>query len=189
MPWHFLIAKYLPNEFSSSDPPRHTTRVPGSLFWHTAPLMQIDIDRLILIVTGAHLHAENTDRPIAYRLRQRLLEWLDSRGDFLEGDAPRVLVCSDVWYLNNDPLRSRPTISIGGPGINALTAFLADKLPSAFAIEDRLVVQADLDFPDVLACCWGTDVTATAAAVEAFCDRYLDAFMEAAESQSQPEGI
>jgi len=46
-----------------------------------------------------------------------------------------VLVCSDVWYLNNDPLRSRPTISIGGPGVNALSAYLADKLPSAFAIE------------------------------------------------------
>jgi hypothetical protein len=151
--------------------------------------MQIEIDRLILIVTGAHLHAEISDRPIAYGLRQRLLEWLRGRGDFYGGDAPRVLVCSDLWYLNNDPLRSRPTISVGGPGNNALTAFLADKLPSAFAIEDQLVVQADLDFPDVLACCWGTDVTATAAAVDAFCERYLDAFMQAAEAQSQPEGI
>jgi hypothetical protein len=159
--------------------------------------MQIDTDRLILIVTGAHLFAEATDRPIAYSLRQRILDWLaahpestpDSHAPLSGEPTPRILVCSDVWYLNNDPLRSRPTISIGGPGANALTAFLADKLPSAFAIEDRLVVQADLDFPDVLACCWGTDVSATAAAVDAFCERYLDAFMEAAEAQSHPEGI
>jgi hypothetical protein len=142
--------------------------------------MQIEIERLILIVTGAHLHAEVGDRPVAYALRRRLLDWLAARGQTEDPARPRVIVCSDLWYLNNDPLRTRPTISIGGPGVNALTAFLADKLPSAFAIENVLIVQADLEFQDVLACCWGKDHSATAAAVDAFCERYLDAFMEAA---------
>lgn len=142
--------------------------------------MEIHTDRLILIITGAHLRAEVTDRPIAYGLRKRMTDWLEARGQPESPDQPRVLVCSDVWYLNNDPLRSRPTVSIGGPGVNALSAYLADKLPSAFAVEDVLLVQADPEFTDVLACCWGRDQQATAAAVEAFCDRYLDAFMGAA---------
>jgi hypothetical protein len=144
--------------------------------------MQIATDRLILIVTGAHLHAEVGDRPVAYALRQRLLDWL-GEGDDEDPSRPQVVVCSDVWYLNNDPLRSRPTISIGGPGVNALSAFLADKLPSAFAIEDRLIVQADLDFHDCVVCCWGSDIANTAAAVDAFCERYLELFMDAALSR------
>jgi hypothetical protein len=151
--------------------------------------MQIDTSQLILIVTGAHLQAEVGDRPVAYGLRQRLLDWMEERGMRTEPGVPRVLVCSDLWYLNNDPLRVRPTISIGGPGVNALTAFLADKLPSAFAIEDQLIVQADLDFHDCLACCWGANTGATSAAVQAFCDRYLDAFMEAAQQRMPAEEV
>lgn len=142
--------------------------------------MEINIEQLILIVTGAHLRAEATDRQIAYTLRERLCQWLDQRGMGGSPSRPRILVCTDLWYLNNDPLRACPTVSIGGPGVNALTAFLADKLPSAFAVEDVLVVQADLDFPDRIAACWGTTAERTAAAVEAFTARYLDAFMQAA---------
>jgi hypothetical protein len=145
--------------------------------------MHIDIERLILIVTGAHLRAEATDRPAAYHLRDLIAADLARRGHPHRPSAPRILVCSDLWYLNNDPLRSRPTISIGGPGVNALTAFLADKLPSAFAIEDLLMVQADLDFPDLIASCWGRDPEATAAAVAAFAERYLDSFLAAAASR------
>ena len=142
--------------------------------------MDIQTDRLILIVTGAHLRAEVSDRPIAYGLRQRLSAWLAARGRSETVKTPRVVVCSDVWYLNNDPLRSRPTISIGGPGVNALSAFLADKLPSAFAIEEVMLVQADPEFQEPVACCWGRDEEATAGAVEAFAERYLEGFMEAA---------
>lgn len=140
--------------------------------------MDINEDRLILIVTGAHLRAEVDDRPIAYGLRRKMLDWLGSHA--IAGDATTVVVCSDVWYLNQDSLRSRPTVSIGGPGVNALSAYLADKLPSAFAIENVLLVQADLDFVDVAACCWGVRGDATGAAVDAFAERYLDAFMSAA---------
>ena len=132
----------------------------------------IDIDRLILIVTGAHLHAEATDRPVAYRLSRAIAEHLGSRG--------RALVCSDLWYLNHEPLRACPTVSIGGPGVNALSAFLADKLPSAFVVEGRVLVQAEPAFEEPVACCWGSDEAGTAAAVDAFIDRYLEDFLAAA---------
>lgn len=142
--------------------------------------MDINTDRLILIVTGAHLKAEASDRPLAYHLRKVMSDWLTRKGLPENPECPRVLVCSDVWYLNNEPLRSRPTVSIGGPGVNALSAYLGDKLPSAFSIENVLLVQADLEFIDVVATCWGVDDSSTAAAVEAFANKYLDAFMTAA---------
>jgi hypothetical protein len=147
--------------------------------------MEIDSQRLILIVTGAHLRAEAMDRPVAYRLQAQLARWLEEQIPLEAEPRPcqRILVCSDLWYLNNDGLRNCPTISLGGPRVNALTAFLADKLPSAFAIEDLLLVQADLDFPDVVACCWGRDGPATAAAADAFAERYLPLFMNAATRQ------
>jgi hypothetical protein len=137
-----------------------------------------DSDRLILIVTGAHLRAETGDRPSAYRLRNRMLRGLGRDGGE-DPEAP-VVVCSDLWYLNRDELRSRPTISVGAPGVNALSAYLGDKLPSAFAIEGVLVVQLDPAFEDRMACCWGVDHAATSAAVDAFCERYLEDFMAAA---------
>ncbi len=142
--------------------------------------MDINTDRLILIVTGAHLKAEASDRPLAYHLRKVMSDWLTRKGLPENPECPRVLVCSDVWYLNNEPLRSRPTVSIGGPGVNALSAYLGDKLPSAFSIENVLLVQAEIEFIDVVATCWGVDDSSTAAAVEAFANKYLDAFMTAA---------
>ena len=137
----------------------------------------LNIDQMVLLVVGAHLRAEMTDRPLAYRLRERMLGWLDEQ----PGGSPcEIVVCSDLWYLNADELRSRPTISIGAPGVNALTAYLGDKVPSAFAIDGVLCVQLDTDFTDLVAACWGADVGATASAIDAFCERYLDLFMEKA---------
>lgn len=145
---------------------------------------EVDVDRLILIVTGAHLRSEIGDRPLAYALRARMNEWLEER--FGGDDRPLdVVVCSDVWWLNNDELRDRPTVSIGGPGVNALSAYLADKVPSAFVIEDRLLVQVDLDYDQLLACCWGMDHAQTQGAVSAFMEKYLEGFLEAASSRAE----
>jgi hypothetical protein len=133
----------------------------------------IDLSRTVLIVTGAHLHAELSDRPLAYRLREAM------RGR-VEGQGGHVLVCSDVWYMNNEQLRSCPTVSVGAPGVNALSAFLADKLPSAFVVEGKVLVQADPVFEELVACCWGAGDTGTASAVGAFVERYMEGFVEAA---------
>ena len=145
----------------------------------------VDLDRVALIVTGADLRAEIADRPLAYRLQRAMLDWRDIYApDADESGTPGarpfdVLVCSDVWYLGNPEMTQRPTISVGGPAVNALTAHLADKAPSAFVIDDVLIVQLDLDFRDLRGCCWGKDRNATESAVAAFIDRYLDQFMQA----------
>jgi len=141
----------------------------------------IDTSQLLLIVVGAHLRAEVADRPLAYRLRERILRWLDERRPAAPSEDwsdPEVVVCSDIWYLNNDDLRSQPTISIGGPGVNALGAYLSDRLETAFVIENVLAVQVDLDFVDPVASCWGVTNAATVNAIDAFCERYLDGFLE-----------
>ena len=140
----------------------------------------IDVDSLLLIVVGAHPRAELNDRATAYRLRQAIEQRLERRsGD--EGGRPVMpLVVTDVWYLNDASMRRRPAVSVGGPGVNAFSAFLGDKLPSAFVVDDTLMVQMDLDLTDAIACCWGVDAPATLAAVDAFTARYLDAFLDAA---------
>ena len=121
---------------------------------------------LILIVTGSRLDAERHDRPIAYALAERIAQWTRERLSSGEGAPFEIVVCSDLWWLNNEELALCPTISVGDPESNALSAFLGDKLPSAYAIENTLLVQADLDFRDLLACCWGRSPAGTNAAVQ-----------------------
>ncbi|MCA9281776.1 MAG: hypothetical protein H6812_03330 [Phycisphaeraceae bacterium] len=142
-----------------------------------------DTDRLTLIVVGAHLRAERVDRPIAYRLREHLLREVDA----LEADMD-VMLCTDVWYLNNDALRARPTVSVGGPGVNALSAFLIDKVPTAFAIDDVLSIHMDVEDADPIACVWGTSAGALASGVDAFCERYAERFVRLASARSGGAG-
>ncbi len=160
------------SEFITIDPHKNQSR-------HDS----LEPSQLVLIVVGAHLRAELADRPAAYMLQREAIGWLNTRLGPERADDPHplhVVVCSDLWYLNNDSLRRRPTISIGGPTVNALSAYLADKIPSAYAVEGKLLVQFDLEMHDLAACCWGIDAERTAEAVKAFSDRYLDDFMEAA---------
>lgn len=129
-----------------------------------------------LLVTGAHLAAEALDRPWAYWLQDRVRTALETRG-LRAPDA--VVVCSDLWYLNQDDLRAAPTVSIGAPAVNALSAYLASRLPSVVAVDGAWVVLMDPVGDASLACCWGKDQAATGAAVEAFADRHLDPFLDA----------
>ncbi len=124
------------------------------------------VARTLPIVVGAHLLAEANHRALADDLRLACEERLDG--------ALVPIVCTDLWYLNNDDLRRQPTICIGAPGLNALTAFLADKLPTAFAIDDRLAIQYDPEFADHACAVWGVDTPATAEAVALFIDKHLD---------------
>ncbi|MBI1375447.1 MAG: hypothetical protein GC159_22255 [Phycisphaera sp.] len=142
-------------------------------------MADIDIDRLVLVVIGAELRAEAADRPLGYRLRDTIAGWIAGRVD---ADPPPLvpLVISDVWYLNNDELHTRPVIAIGGPGVNALSGFLYDKLQPALQIENQLIIQLDVEMQDLRASLWGMNHRQTAAAVELFEQRYLDGFMRAA---------
>ncbi len=129
----------------------------------------------ILIVTGAHLAAEIAQRPLAYFLRGRILEALgpDTHED-------RVIVCSDVWYLNHAELRRLAAVSLGPPHHNALSAYLASRVPSVIAVDGVYVVQMDIDADPPLVCCWGDDPDATASAVHVFAERFLETFLGAA---------
>ncbi|MCI0362254.1 MAG: hypothetical protein L0Y44_04165 [Phycisphaerales bacterium] len=142
-------------------------------------------ERLILVVVGAHLQAEAIDRPLGYRLREEILRWRDERAKREQDDDAAIgqiqpIVCTDVWYLNDESLRSKPTICVGPPAVNAASAYLANRLPTAFLIENTLRVHLDTEFIDQRACIWGVDQAATSAGVDLFVSRYLNEFMEEA---------
>jgi hypothetical protein len=141
----------------------------------------IDPDRLIWIVTGVQLKAELGDRPLAYRIEQEIRDRLVTLLEPPEpGEPPRLapVVVSDVYYLNNDDAQKGPTISIGGPGMNALSASLVEQLPTPVAIENALVVQMDLDMNDLRCAIWGMNHLDTVRAVDTFIAKgYLDTFV------------
>jgi len=141
-----------------------------------------DLDKLILIVVGAHLRAEMHERAAAYRLRDAVAaavaaRWSAARTE--PGAPPDVVVVTDLWRLNDPLLAPLPQISIGHPGVNALSAFLADKVPPAFVIDGELAVQFDAAAPEAIAVCWGVDHAATCRAVDEFAGRYLESFADA----------
>lgn len=134
----------------------------------------------LIIVVGAHPNAERTDRATAYQLRERVGGAMARRASDSESERAEVLVCCDVWYLNDESLRGFPAICLGAPGINAFSAYLASRLPSAFVIDDVLMIQMDSSPGRALACCWGTSPGGTARAADIFCERYFDEFITAA---------
>ena len=153
-------------------------------------MAEIDTDRLICIVVGVQLRAELGDRPLAYRVEQEIRTRLDAAlGRPPEGEPPRLapVVISDVYYLNNEEIQSRPAIAIGGPGMNAVAAMLVDRLPTAVAIEDTLVIQMDLEMTDQRCAVWGMNHLDTVRAVDLFVAKYLDTFV-AGVLQGRREG-
>lgn len=140
---------------------------------------EIDIERLVLIVTGVQLNAELGDRALAYKVKEEMTAILARIAPPGEDAASLVpVVVSDVYYLNSEPLQTRPVLSIGGPGVNALSAMLVDKLPTVVAIENVLVIQMDLEMSDPRATVWGMNHLDTVRAVELFVARnYLEVFV------------
>jgi hypothetical protein len=143
---------------------------------------EIDTDRLIWIICGVQLTAELGDRPLAYRVEGEMKKILSRLLPAKEAGEPPILspaVISDVFYLNNEAIQGRPYISIGGPGVNALSGMLVNELPSAVAIEDQLVVQMDVEMEDHRCCVWGMNHLQTIQAVELFISKgYLEMFVK-----------
>jgi hypothetical protein len=132
-------------------------------------LKLVDTDETIVLVTGSSLTAEERDRPLAYRLKTEI----DRRG---AGHAyRRAVVVADLWYLQNRIFHLNPTIAIGGPGANGVSESFAESLPTVYAQEDRVFVQAEFEGELKRASLWGLDASLTSAAVEAFMTQgYLD---------------
>lgn len=150
---------------------------------HPEPKLTLRPPSMILLVTGVTVDAERHSRPLAYHIREHILAWQAVELDDDEDAAPgtrdlEAVVCSDVWWLNNPELRACPTISVGAPEENALSAHLASRLPSVYTIDRRLIVQMDLDGVDLQAACWGVDRASTTGAVDRFLEGYLDRFLE-----------
>ena len=145
-----------------------------------------DPANLLLIVVGAHLRAEMADRPLAYRLCERVRAWMEKFGSTI--DPPVLpLVCSDIWYINDQDLQSRPTISIGGPGVNALSAYYHDKLKTAMARDDEYLIQLDAEYVDLRASIWGRNHDMTVEALDSFVSQYLDGYLRAVATQVEPK--
>lgn len=138
----------------------------------------------VLVVVGSHLRAEEADRPLAYRLIEEIETWKETYEAQL-GVEIEPIVCTDLWYLNHDDLRRLPTVCIGGPGVNALSAYLAQHLSDENKEADVLL-QIDPDYTDLQACIWGTDHDLTAHGLQLFVDRYLDGYLRAVATQVEP---
>lgn len=137
---------------------------------------------LLLLVVGAHLRAEIEDRPIATSLRERFLPRLSQAG------APEsVVICSDLWYVNQSGLHGLPAVVIGNPAQNAACAWLLRHLPPALVVDQRIQIQADLEWNDLRVCVWGVDAPSTAEAAELFWSRYGEALSEAIRERQEEE--
>ncbi len=150
----------------------------------------MELDGKLLIVVGATLRAEIADRPLAYGLHDRVRAWVTRHEASLRSPVEPV-VCSDLWYLNHGDLQARPTVCIGGPGVNALSRYLATQLPEEVkpgAAEPKVLIQVDPDFTDLRVCIWGSDHALTAKGVSLFVERYLDGYLRAVATQVEPEG-
>jgi hypothetical protein len=155
----------------------------------------VDASNLLLIVVGAHLRAEMADRPLAYRLRERIHAWLEKYGPGINvGVVP--VVCSDVWYMNQEAVHGRPTISLGGPGVNALSAYYFDKLQAAPGTpvnttsagpNGQIFIQLDPEFTDLRVCIWGMNHDLTVDALELFTRKHLDGYLRAVATQVEPQ--
>lgn len=132
--------------------------------------------RLLLIVTGSTLRAEELDRPLAYYLKQQIDRSLT------ESDPPlgpfRVQVVADFRWLNEPKLQAFPTISVGGPGVNALARDWLEEIPVSMAVDEQYYIQMDPDLEESRASVWGMDNSTTQIAVSVFLDRFLPRFLE-----------
>ena len=126
----------------------------------------------MLVATGVTLRAEDKDRPLAYHLADEIRQRVP------DDSLWQPLVVSDVLYLNDKRLQQCPVISVGGPGLNQLSAMLFQELPSVLTIDNTLVIQLDLESKDLRCSLWGMDHEQTVEALELFLKRgYLDRYL------------
>jgi hypothetical protein len=142
--------------------------------------------RLLLIVTGSTLRAEELDRPLGYYLKQQIEQSLqaaiaDGR-DGLEDYIIRVI--ADFRWIHDEPLQSLPTISLGGPGVNALAGRWLEEVPVSLAYGERYFIQMDPEMAEIRASVWGMDNVATQIAVSVFLDRFLPRFLDCCASST-----
>jgi hypothetical protein len=135
--------------------------------------------RLLLIVTGSTLRAEEMDRPLAYYLKQQIEELLTqpTKTGQHSVDDYLVHVIADFRWIHDETLQRLPTISLGGPGVNALAHKWLEDVPVSLAYNERYFIQMDPDLAEARASIWGMDNATTQIAVAVFLERFLPRFL------------
>ncbi len=134
--------------------------------------------RLLLIVTGSTLRAEDVDRPLAYYLKQQIEQTFNEGGDASISEPFQIHVVADFRWIHDEPLQTLPTISIGGPGVNALAHRWLEDIPVSLAVDGRYYIQMDPDFDEPRVSIWGMDNATTQIAISVFIERFLPRFLE-----------
>jgi hypothetical protein len=136
--------------------------------------------RWLLIVTGSTLRAEELDRPLGYYLKQRiedaLAQSIATKRPGLEDYLVRIV--ADFRWIHDEPLQNLPTISLGGPGVNALSHRWLEEVPVSLAYSERYFIQMDPDLAEPRASIWGIDNVSTQIAVSVFVDRFMSRFLD-----------
>jgi hypothetical protein len=133
--------------------------------------------RLLLIVTGSTLRAEQMDRPLAYYLKQQIEQALAASPPEDAFDY-HVQVIADFRWIQDEALHELATISLGGPGVNELSHRWLEEVPVSLAYNERYFIQMDPELNEPRASIWGMDNPTTQIAVSVFLDRFLPRFLE-----------
>jgi hypothetical protein len=126
--------------------------------------MEIDVNQTVLIVVGVDLEPEESDRPLAYKLKSAV----EASSHFGGHPFRKCLVISDALYQHDRLIQVCPTIAIGGPGVNSLAAKLVEELTVYLSKNNKYFIQLDKDFREQKIAIWGVDRNSTAKAVELF---------------------
>jgi hypothetical protein len=136
--------------------------------------------RWLLIVTCSTLRAEEMDRPLGYYLKQCIEESLSQASSSSQSGLEdyRVRIVADFRWIHDEPLQSLPTISLGGPSVNALAHRWLEEVPVFLACSESYFIQMDPDLAEPRASNWGTDNTSAQIALSVFIDRFLRRFFD-----------
>jgi hypothetical protein len=126
--------------------------------------MELDVNQSILIVVGTDIEPEEADRPLAYKLKAAI----EGSPNFGNHPFRKCLVITDTLYRHDKIIQVCPTIAIGGPGVNALSNELVEKLPVYLSRDNRYFIQLEKEFAGGKIAIWGMDRESTSEAIDMF---------------------
>ncbi len=133
----------------------------------------VDGSETVAVVVAAELDGDAPDRRSAVRLKGEI----DRRG--AGHPYRRAVLVRDLAWFETPLFHAAPTIAIGGPGVNGVSARFGQELPTVWTAEDRSLIQAEFRESVPRVTLWGMDAAATGDAVEAFINRgWLDEFLD-----------
>ncbi len=138
-------------------------------------VQELDVNETILIVVGAGIKPEQKDRPLAYWLQKQI----DKTGGFERTPFSKSIVITDALFRSDKIIQACPTISIGGPGVNRVTAELVNELPIYISEDYRYYIQCDDKPGKNRVLIWGMDQETSSGALNVFIESgLLDDFLK-----------